>query len=145
MGGSLALCLEAMVRMWASGAIVYMGGDDSDTITAGTNFGYEGDVLLQMGDGNNSLHVGTGPPTRGPLSLFRTLAHAGWLAGLAPAAAPSLRPQTRCSAPAGQDDRFHRHFHPRHGLTPHSGSTLMSGASLSDEENDLIVVDHFEM
>ena len=47
-----------------------MGGDDSDTITAGTNFGYEGDVLLQMGDGNNSLHVGTGPPTRGPHVAF---------------------------------------------------------------------------
>ena len=67
MGGSLALCLEAMVRMWASGAIVYMGGDDSDAITAGTNFGYEGDVLLQMDDGNNSLHVGTGAALHQPL------------------------------------------------------------------------------
>ena len=60
MGVSLALCLEALVPKWASGAIVYIGGDDSDAITAGTNFGYEGDVLLQMDDGDNSLHFGTG-------------------------------------------------------------------------------------
>ena len=44
-----------------------MGGDDSDAITAGTNFGYEGDVLLQMDDGNNSLHVGTGAALHQPL------------------------------------------------------------------------------
>lgn len=44
----------------SAGSIVYMGGDGSDTITAGTNFCYEGYILLQMGDGSNSLQVGAG-------------------------------------------------------------------------------------